>query len=119
MRSWTGKHPIIRGRELGFLLPFFQHLRELQAHWYRLGGRLRLASADDAADYGSGDVDLTVIKIEVAPSQTEQFALTKTRRGDSEDQELGSRIDGFQQLPNLVVIKDVWNRPTLRALAYK
>ena len=81
--------PNHQGQRTRFPSSFFQHLRELQAHWHRLRGRLRLASADDAVDYGSGDVDLTIIEIHVGPPQAEQFALTKTGSGDSEDQELG------------------------------
>jgi len=40
-------------------------------------------------NHRSGDIDLAVIKIDGASSQTEQFALTKIGGSDRENQESG------------------------------
>src|SRR5580658_7432658 len=85
--SLAGKHPIISRREGRNLPPFLQHLGEERTHWDGLRGGFRLAPTDNSMDDGAQDVNFAIAEVQVAPSQTKEFALAQTCRDIEKDQE--------------------------------
>jgi hypothetical protein len=70
-------------------------------------------------DDRSHNTDFSSLKIKIAPTPAEQFALTKARSGIQKDQGPGQSVHTVQKSPNFIDIQNVRCFTPLGALANK
>lgn len=75
----AGKYPILVGRVRTLQPPVPQDLGQSQIEWNRLARGFRFAVAYVLHDDRANDMDHHLLKIDVAPLETEQLANSKAR----------------------------------------
>src|SRR6516162_1978886 len=70
------KNPMVRFVVTADLPPFTERLQDDRMNWHRLLRRFGLTRADDTTDDGAHHVHRVLGKVDIAPLQTKQLALT-------------------------------------------